>query len=432
MAVGIFTVAWHGGLWIGPISMDMRLFHVIFVGLFLWNISGSASSLKHWKPQLRPLLPWCLMIGWSLLSVSKALDPNSALQGPAQFSMDVVFFLAVILILRSSDDFRFLVICLAVAVIGQAVVALLQFKFTGITIGVIDYERKFLWWRSRGTFRHANQLGMMLLLLLPIVIRGAISALTSKDNKLLAICGAASLIGGIAILTTYSRGSWIGLSVGLMVMVSLDIMSKQSKIRKYARVFLLASLFVGVFGAIKFGDTVVNRLFFDDREEILDGRQSLEQEGILVLQKNPVLGVGYSNEHFYARKAFVHNLYILIPSEIGIPGLVFFAWFLLEFLRLIFKGYRSKIPFVKNYSHGLIGSLVGFLLASIPGPDFWTTDSVQIYFWAALIVIVSLNRLEQLAILKKKKELMARKASFISQENKIPSVSNRLKFKGAT
>ena len=409
MSIGIFIAAWRGGIWIAPVTMDLKLFHILFACLLLWNLSESTSSFRSWKGQLRPLLPWCLMIAWSLLSAGNALNPNLALKGPTQLFFDVVFFLSVILTLRTADDFRFFVICIAAAVIGQSIVALLQFKFNGFSIGVIDHVRVTLWWRSNGTFRHPNQLGMALLILLPIVIRGSISAMISKDNKLLTICGAATVLGGIAILTTYSRGSWVGLTAGLMVMVTLDLMGKQSKIRKYAKAFLLISLLLGVLGAVKFKDVVMNRLFYTDHEQILEGRQSLQQEGIEVIQNNPILGVGYANEQFYGRN-IVHNLYILIASEIGIPGLVFLAWFLWEFLRLLIKGHRSQIALVKNYSHGIVGSIVAFLIASIPGPDFWTSQAIQIHLWAALVIIVSLNRLERLAILKTRKEQFAKRA----------------------
>ena len=177
---------------------------------------------------------------------------------------------------------------------------------------------------------------------------------------------------------------------------------KQNKI--YAMGFLVLALGVGAVGSVKLGDVVVNRVFFDDQDRIFEGRQSLEAEGMAVVKQHYALGVGYANQRYYGTQTFVHNLYILIAAEIGVPGLLLFLWFLFEYMRLIRKAYRSKIDFVKNYSHGFVASFVGFIIASIPGPDFWINNGVQLYFWMAMAVVVSLNYFNGIAYQMKKVE----------------------------
>ncbi len=397
LAISIFIAAWQGGVWLEFIRMDIRLFHFVFLALLIWNLNGKKVSIKYWKPYLRILIPWCLLILWSIFSVSVAIDPNSARQGPARFIIDMLFFITIIYSIKTPNDFRYLIIFLAFAIIGQSILALIQFKFMGITFGVIDDIRTHLFWRSRGTYRHPNHLGMFNLILIPIVIRGAISGLANKDRILFYICSISTLFGSIALITTYNRGSWIGLAIGICVMIFLDLLTKKSKTKIYATGFLVLALGFGAVGAIKFGDVIINRVFFDDQEQILEGRQGLEQEGIAVVKQHYLLGVGYANQHYYGAQTFVHNLYILISSEVGIPGFLLFIWFMLEYMKLIRKAYRSKIDFVKNYSHGFVASFVAFIIASIPGPDFWINYGVQLYFWMAIAVIFSLNYFERIA-----------------------------------
>lgn len=425
LSIGTVIAAWQGGLWVGYIAMDIRLFHLMFLGLLLWNLSDSPGALRRWRAQLKPLLPWVLLIVWSLVSVSVALDASTARKGPARFLVDMIFFLAIITTIRTAKDFRFFIMCIAAAIIGQSIFAMLQFKFPGITFGVIDDIRTHMWWRARGTFRHPNHLGMMLVMLLPIMIRGVISGMVTRDRRLMQVCGVAALFGATAVLTTYNRGAWVGLAFGCFVMIALDLLEKRGRIRKYAQAFLAISVIVGVIGLMKFGDFIVTRMFYDDQEQILEGRQSLSQEGLQVFYNHPIRGVGYGNEHLHASVSFVHNLYILIAAELGLPGILFFLWFLFRCFKMIVRTCRSKIPFVKNYGHGLLASLAGFVVASIPGPDFWINDGVQIYFFAVVAVLAGVHRIEQRSLmqkkqdyLKQKRQRMATSASATALENK--------------
>jgi len=403
LGIGILIAAWQGGIWLGYIQMDFTVFHLILLSLLTWNLS-ERNDLKQWKAYIRPvLLPWGLMIAWSIVSVSGAISPDQARQGPARFVFDMLFFLAVITTVKSVKDFRFVIMALAAAVIGQSILAMLQFKFPGITFGVIDQVRTHMWWRARGTLRHPNHLGMIMVLLLPLMVRGVIHGMTARDKKLIRICSVATLFGGVAILTTYNRGAWVGLAAGFFVMIIIDMMGKGGKIKRVAGAIFAAGVLVAIVGTVEFGEFIMTRLFHDDQEEIMEGREQLQEQGIETVKNHPIFGVGYSNQKFYSNVAFVHNLYVLIPAEIGLPGMAFFIWFFLEFFRMVIKGVRSKIAFIHNYSRGLVASLVGFSVASIPGPDFWINDGVQIYFWSCLAVMVCLRRI-QVGMQKQKKQ----------------------------
>jgi len=411
LATMFLMAAWQGGAWIGYIQMDVRIFHLMLFALLFWNLSESRFSFRKWKPYIRPAIPWLLLSLWLVVGTSVAVNPGNARQGSARFFTEILFFVTLLSSVRTGKDFRFLIICIAIAIMGQSVLAMLQFKITGITFGVIDDSRTHMWWRARGTFRHPNNLGMTLVVLVPIMIRGVISALSTKDARLLKICSAAAIMGGIAILTTYNRGSWVGLGTGLFFMVSLDLLGKGGKTKRYARMMIAGGLVVMLFGVVKFGDFIVNRLFMDDQEEILQGRESLSEEGMQVFRQHPVLGVGYGNEQFYSNVTFVHNVYILVASETGVPGLLLFLWFIYEFLRLVVAGLRSRVEYVKNYSRGLVASIIGFLVAGIPGPDFWISYGTQIYFWAAIAVIASLRRLEHVALQQMRRRVAAPNSS---------------------
>jgi len=423
LGAAIFLVAWQGGIWVQFIQMDIRPFHLLSFALLAWNLAEGKFSFQKMRKQLSPLWPWILLIVWSLISTTVAIDAESARQGPARFIVDVLFFMAVLTTVKTPRDFRFLIMCIAAALIGQSILALIQFKFIGFTVGVIDEVRTYMWWRAKGTYRHPNHLGMTYVILLPIVIRGIITALGSKDKKLLYVCTAATLLGGIGILTTYNRGAWVAFVVGMSVMLSLDLIGSNIRIKRFARALILAGMIIGAVGMIEFGDFIMTRMFASDQEEILEGRERLQEEGFEVMMAHPVFGVGYANEQLYARVSFVHNVYILIGSETGLIGLGLFMLFLFKYGRLIIRGCRSKIVYIKNFAHGLVASLVGFMVASIPGPDFWINDGVQIYFWTSVALMVILIQMEQQALAHARREKAMKREQMQKQEQQaVPKI----------
>ena len=147
---------------------------------------------------------------------------------------------------------------------------------------------------------------------------------------------------------------------------------------------------IGVFFA-KYGDTLTERLFKSDVEGIKEGRYELQDASYDIIKSNLIFGVAPWNYQFHMTTViFVHNLYLLITAENGIVGLMFFLWFLVMYLRETLRGMRSKFLFIANISSGLFASLMGFLLASYPGPDYFTEHAVGINVWALAGIAVVL------------------------------------------
>jgi O-antigen ligase len=131
-------------------------------------------------------------------------------------------------------------------------------------------------------------------------------------------------------------------------------------------------------------------------EQAVDLRIFYNKMAIEMIKEKPVLGIGIGNfvnysQNYpaYIRAASkvagvadipqwiyqpVHNIYLLIASEIGILGLVVF----LGFLGLILlKGIKSSFVFV----------IFSFLILALLDHYFWTLQSGGIMFWLALALI---------------------------------------------
>ncbi|KAA3661009.1 MAG: O-antigen ligase domain-containing protein [Calditrichaeota bacterium] len=213
-------------------------------------------------------------------------------------------------------------------------------------------------------------------------------------------------MGFTAFITTYNRGSWVGACVGMFIMISLDLFARGSKHKKVAMGLMSFGVLVVLVGSIKFGSLIIDRFMNSDADGQIDNRSEQTHEAIELIKQNPIVGVGYKNDDFYAREIFVHNNYLLIAAEFGIPGLLFYFWFIGNYLALIIGGIRSKVSFVSNYSKGFLASIIAFSIASIPGPDFWIAADVQRQFLIVLAVLISARRLESKLIeIQKNKKL---------------------------
>ncbi len=416
LAAGIITAMWQGGLWIKALNFDIGIIHITFFALFVYRFINPGKKINFRKKYKAIFIPWLLMALWGFLSITKAINKTYALEGPVILLMDLFFLQVMVENIRTPGDFRFLIKCLCWTIIIQSCISLLQFKIPFFKVGVIDDIASYMWWRAKGTLFHPNQMGIVLAFTLPVILRALIGSITLKDKPLIRLTTVTLALGFTALVTTYNRGSWVGIAFGLFVMISIDLFSRGSRYKKAAIGLLSVGIIVVLIGSIKFGSLILDRFVNSDADGQIDNRTEQMEEARELIKLNPILGVGYKNDNFYAREIFVHNNYLLIAAEIGIPGLLFFLWFLGNYLTLIWGGVRSKISFVSNYSKGFVASIIAFCIASIPGPDFWITADVQRQFLIVLAVLISARRLESKIIeIQKNKKLGSAKKKQINQ-----------------
>jgi len=61
----------------------------------------------------------------------------------------------------------------------------------------------------------------------------------------------------------------------------------------------------------------------------------------------------------------VHNIYLLIMAEIGLPGLLAFLWLMGAALRLGLREYRREQDWMGLVSLGIVCGLTAFLVAGL-------------------------------------------------------------------
>ena len=415
LAFALVTIPWQGGIWVSFLMVDLRVVYILLI-IILVHIQVVGPKLKKSDRFYGPIAyPAVAIIVWALIATFvKAYNVNYAMKGVFFYTMNLTLFYCVINTVKTPEDVEFILKWFLVGLLFQSAVAALQFTDFIFKVQVIGEERAGeMYWRKGGTFIHPNQCGMYHMIMMPLALRMAMGAVIQKNWKKFSLYGFIFALGMLGIFSTFNRGSWLGLSFGIIVMFGYNLFRSKSK--KLKRVLLgmsvVGAVVLVVFFA-KYGDTLTERLFRSDVEGIKSGRYELQDASYNIIKANPIFGVAPWNYQFHMTTViFVHNLYLLITAENGIIGLLFFIWFLAMYFREVLRGMKSKFVFISNISYGLFASLVGFLLASYPGPDYFTSHAVGMNIWALAGIAVVLTRLDRkIRLMMKQKKMETVKA----------------------
>lgn len=249
--------------------------------------------------------------------------------------------------------------------LGKSIEAQKGIEFFGE--GADELQFRF---RPLGTFEHANELGAFTAFALFVVL-----ALYSSTSK--RIFEITFLIGLITLITTLSRSSWIAFSIGLFV--SARLIKNLLKTRQ----IIFSPGKTTAIGAVSFIFFVffifprLERSIYSFVEVDGGGTTRILQikNALMLISRSPLMGVGagmnviegYIQDPGGVMAVFptsVHNMYLLLAVEHGIPALVLFLAFVLSYLRTIQTSLR-KISLYNQWSIITRGILAGIITLSI-------------------------------------------------------------------
>jgi len=408
LSAAIVAAPWQGGLWVGVIFFDLRLTYIfLFIALaMLWG--KSVKGKKLYNITMLIVVPTFLLIIWSTIVSLSAVDPNLALGVVLIFIINYLYFSAINKTVDSIKDVDFIIKSMFLGLFYSCILAVIQYKSPFFHIGFIDGAfTRFMFWRTRSTFLHANHFGMYQMFVLPVLFRQIIVMFQMKRAKLAKYYIVLFLLSLFTLYTTGNRGSWLGFAVGMIVVILMDFFRRGGKKTKkiMIRVISIILILLSV-ASIKYGNKVYDRFYGDEgsisAETQAEHRKELNEPAYRILDKYPITGVGLWNFRYYASVIFTHNLYLLIPSEVGYVGLLFFAWFMLGLIIKSRKGAKEKNFYVSNMNSALLSIVLGLLLASIPGPDYWMAPLVSCNFWIIVGIVISINRCNKLTLASNK------------------------------
>jgi len=324
-------------------------------------------------------ISWLAFVFIGVLSAIAADRPVESLAESGRIATIVVMLVVLEQFLHTHLRLhRLLTICYLSAIVPLLVAA---YQVTGASGSVTSEGIS----RLRGTFLHPNAFGFYLVILIIMGV-ALLPYLTRQVRPLLLSLVWASTI---ALVLTYSRGSWIVLVVGLVVVAKLQSPS--------ILVFMLAAIATLAITV----PSVSTRLLDLRTESSLAGvqgdsfrwRLDYWSTAIGLADESPVIGIGPKMTQYSTHEAKVpHNDFLRAYVETGVLGLIAYAAVIAMLIRTARNAVRNASSgFDRGVGVGFAGCVAAFIPYSFGG-NVMSHVVILWYFVAFAAAAITVSR----------------------------------------
>ncbi|MGB0732384.1 MAG: O-antigen ligase family protein [Pontibacterium sp.] len=250
--------------------------------------------------------------------------------------------------------------------------------------------------RVSGTMGQPNALAMLMNEFMLITIFGMMVERHLGIKILLII---AILLAVIGEIFTASRGGWLSLATAFIVCFVMWLTLK----RGYG--FFSSVSLIGIVGSTLFGilfgasEAFRNRLTQDDAGTA-EVRWPLMEVAQNLIAANPLTGVGLNHYTYFMQlydrtfdaisfnyRAPVHNTYMLVAGEVGIPGSLLMIFILVSVLFCAYKVFRATQGYEAAFALGVFGGVLTWMLHNMVDP---TSIYADYPFWILAGITVAM------------------------------------------
>lgn len=336
--------------------------------------------------------PVVLFMGACIISDLVALNKFIALRETLQF---IWLFGIYFFIFNFVKDEKDISVILLISTLSGVIISLAGLNQYLYFQEPFDYRINDNRLKAFATFGQPNAFGSYLTGIIPLAIGLYLSSDRIKWRFALLF---SLFVLSLTLFATFSRGSWIGLIFGVMMISTLTYKRLSLKSLLLPIVILLLSAGI-IISDVKTQDIKTNVFF---RKFSTNQRVLLAKSAFNMAIDNPFIGVGPGNYSVllnqYASKELieslqldynpdkkmwyinpnkkidieiVHNMFLQIAAEMGLVGLAAFLWLLIIY-------YWSSIKFIRSTKDireygiraGLIGSFTAIIISGMFGWPF--------------------------------------------------------------
>lgn len=365
--------------------VDLALFTLLPL---IWLLARRGKTW-HDAPLQTPILIWVLAILLSL--IANTADARRILIGLWFVGVYVVLWLI-------AHD------CIANRLIKRETL-INSLLLVGVSVVLIGYVQiiatRNLLVRPVSVFGNTNVLATFLLLLFPLVFARLIY---SKIIFGRVIWGTYSLSTLVLIVLTFSRGAWLGLALGLVVMgfwylwerkwFSVTALLRRWRItsRRSRRAIVIGLV---LFGVVALVGSAAMFTSLNEATRRLDLRTWIYDTALTMLREKPITGSGLftfggglmrinslppNEPHAHA-----HNLFLQVAAELGLIGLVALCVTIGAVIRNVFVQQRNKSDALLWGGIGAITAVAGHHLLDFPS----LMPAVTLSFLLVLAVLIN-------------------------------------------
>lgn len=250
--------------------------------------------------------------------------------------------------------------------------------------------------RVYSLYENPNSFAETLVLLIPLAVALLLGS-KSFWGKLYGLCALA--LGGVAIGMTYSRASWIGVVVALVVFVFL-----------WNRKLLPALLVAALACVPLLPDAIYNRILtiFNTKDTSTASRFPVYEAALRVIRQRPLQGLGLGSDAvrrgvkamgvYHSSVPFVHghNLYLQIWMETGVFGLLSYLAAMLSGMKAAAKAVKSPScgTFTKLIVMAAVGAVCG-IMVNCMADYMWHYPRVMVIFWFVFALLLAGTKLAE-------------------------------------
>ena len=329
--------------------------------------------------------PLVAFVAWTLLSLAFSDAP---LRGLSQVRK-IFLYLILVLVYNAYQSrrqilrtFQGILLAGAVASIG----GLVQFFRDYVTLerkGVTFYNN-YVAHQITGFMSHwltyAGELMMVLLLLFSLLL----FASPARISRWWWLCLPAI---ALALLASFTRGVWLGTLAGLAYLLA--------RYRRPVFCLLVPAAVLALYLVAPRTLQQRERSIFDVQTDSSNrARIVMLHTGLAMIAAHPVFGVGPERvgPHFMDYKpssmelppgwyGHLHNDYLQVAAERGIPCLIIFIWLFIEILHESFLLGRNPDPATRMMGHAEVAVTVGLMFAGLFEFNFGDSEVLMLYLF---------------------------------------------------
>ncbi|MBC7795898.1 MAG: O-antigen ligase family protein [Pyrinomonadaceae bacterium] len=326
-----------------------------------------------------------LLLGF--LTIPIARDPLEAWNTFSDTFVKAVFIFIVIVNVVRTRARLFQLMWLAIAIGVYISIDILN----NYSAGVLNVEEYRTMANIKGMFGNPNAQAMHLVSVTPIAL---VFAFIFRNYVLRFLCVATAILFVAANILTYSRGGFLGLLVGGMILMWK--LGRNSRVKTMAASGIFAAA-VMILAPGNYGIRVL-AIFIPglDPNGSSTERSNLLQTSIIVTLRNP-WGIGMGNFPLVNPRALVtHNSYTQVSAEMGVLALIVYMLFIIVPIMRLGK-IEAQLYDNKHYawmyylSIGLQAGIISYAVSS-----FFDSAAYQWFLYYLIAYAVLLRRIYQL------------------------------------
>lgn len=329
-----------------------------------------------------------LYLAWLWFSAWRSPQGSLALASAMAYTLCMVGWFAASQLIRDATDLRWalgaaaLMVLLELGYVAAQMATQSTLPLPGsksqLGAAMLTFGGAGFAFRPAGFFSHPNVLGHHMVVVLPAALALVLLGRRFLTWRVRLLALAVLVASSLMLLLTLSRGGWAAAVLGGFAVVVVFARVGVLKPHQLAGLSLLCV--IGAVTAVAAYPQLLLRLTGSD-ERSIESRVLLSDQALTIIRANPVMGVGYGgynrasfayNGPLYAtvsadfqeqlHKVVVHNGYLLLAAELGIPAMLLFIVIFLGFVRLPWPLHRWRDPAWLALAIGLSAGLLGQLL----------------------------------------------------------------------